>query len=211
MERLEGELGLEILAWVMAWLSAQTGWPQATATLIGAFVAWRGLKAWRRQQVAQRRQQVAEECLMATHAAHEALRAVRSPFIASSELVDASGAEISSSAAILRRLSRQADALSDLRKAALMAEVHFGRTAAAPIRAYFQLFTRVQVAAEMLSHPDAGEYERDFSTGLRRDMTSLGSNDELGREAETRLKEVTVVLRPFILGPGEPDPDAKQG
>lgn len=189
-------------------------WAQATATIVAAIVAWRGITAWRRQQVSLKRQDVAEKALLAAFEVVQAFKQIRSPLILAHEMVDDKGEFDKTWRGERNAYSRRWDivkpAFEKLRESVLLVEMHFGKQTSEPIVQFFSLIRELDVAIDMKCHPHAEGYEQEFKEKLQRTVAAYNSRerkDEFGEKADELLQQAKARLRRYLLMPGERDPD----
>lgn len=178
---------------------------QGIATIVAAIAAIWGFAAWRRQQIGLRQQQVAEEILLIVHAARAGLKDVRTPLVEAAEMADENGEIGDSKVGLLRayqrRFSRNSQKFSDIQKAAILAEIHFGKELPELILRFHRLINTVWIAATMLSSSGSDRYDFEFRDRLQRELSSVGTPDrpdEIGGEADRVVETVMAELRPAL-------------
>ncbi|MBC9207529.1 hypothetical protein IBL26_11850 [Roseomonas aerophila] len=147
---------------------------------------------------------MAEEILVASHAAREALKQVRVALV-EVETEDEEGNPLDHNAgfrrAYSRRFKRSQSAFDDARKCSLLAEIHFGEAAAAHVREISVVANEVWVAAEMLYWQDSSGYDREFRQELRRTLSAMPSQkypDKIASRVEAAIQGLTNDLKPYL-------------
>lgn len=185
---------------------------------IGALVAFSlGLTAWRYQLLNKRRYEVAEQVLQAVANAVTALHVARSPLSYVGE-GSTRQPEPGESADVKRRrdanyvpierLNKHSDVFTELRRAKILAETHFGDGAGKPIVDLFSIRYDIVIHSEELMHAvgDHGsertEDERKFFVNARRIMFGT-ERDDTGKEIEKAFSQIKstcgAYLRPDLL------------
>jgi hypothetical protein len=174
---------------------------QAVSVAITAFFAVKSLRAWRTQLVGKRRFEVAEQIVMATHRATEALREIRNPGSFSSEARDRKPVEGETEAearsretyyAVYARMRDRAAIFVELSTARLLCKIHFGAVASNHIDAIFRVRHSVRVAAIMLTQSVGGG---DVNPELLAKWHShLWATDDCDDELATKLNEAAEAI-----------------
>lgn len=198
----------------MSWLA-----PLITVCLfVGATVVWR------RQLVAKRRFEVAEQALTAFAKASDSLSRLRSPFMWEGELEaahlpdgvpDRDRRRIRTFNAYVERAKSTESAYADLRAAQIVASVHLGQVPDHCISTLFKARLKVQTAIQALygspyyegSDPsienDIAEHSKAMRDILyeRRSYISDRDSDPLTREIDTARDVLDDACRPYLRDP----------
>ena len=188
----------------------------AVAIAVAAGVAVWGINSWRRESVGRRRQEIAEEAIVAVYTVRDNIRAARSPFSSggegssrrrevgeSSETQEASAKQAAKDAlyAPLERLNNKSDDFSALYKAQLRFVAYFGKQAETPFKSIKEARDRIYIAGDMLirNFDAQDEITSVEKEGWRKDLMWMGEkNDELGRLVDTAVEQLESICRPVL-------------
>lgn len=199
---------------------ADTNWVQAATPVVAACIAG-GVAlhvsgVWRKQLVAKRRQEVAEEALLAAYNFEKALERIRWAVIPNQEAVDDNGErsdKLGTYYAVRRRIEKAKPELEALDRAVLLVDAHFGRHVSRPLRDLQLMLDRVYSANSRLAAYEAeGKEMPDHSVFMRlkRDRTCLDTPefpDEISRKANAAMHLAEANLKKHLRLPGEFDPE----
>ena len=150
-----------------------------------------GLYVWRLQLIAKRRFEVAEECLVASYRALNAISSVRSPFGFSGEgktrerrpeETPEEQQRLDRAYVPIERLERYTDQFASLEKAHVLAEVFLSNDAANAVRELLVARNRIAIAAgQMMPHREDGDRSAEARKRYRRAEAivweGIGPND----------------------------------
>lgn len=186
---------------------------QGVGTVVGAgavFVSAKlGVRTWKDQKRAERRLEIAERVLTATHKAREALAYVRNPLVWGGELAAAEeklkqdqhwGANLPdrqkrmiTAQAHLDRLSKTRDEQTELQECLPMARSLFGIELENAVRKLIKQFWIVRVDAESYVD-DEPNHDPEFSKKIRRGMYSVPAREGERNEVSDAIDEAVSLI-----------------
>jgi hypothetical protein len=181
---------------------------QASAIVVTAYFASRGLNAWRQQLLGKRRFEVAEEMLLAAYKAQSVMAHVRNPMtFGEGQIRPRAKDERPGNAdakdmyfAPLARMQKLDDDFAQWSKVKYLAETYFGPGASAPFHAIRRSFQTVAVAARMLvetvgelapSDPRKKQWEAEI-------WDTRQPDDPITASVAAAVRDVETICRPHL-------------
>jgi hypothetical protein len=187
-----------IAQWVAASGTAATG----LATLIGGWVAIRGIDAWQAEVVGRRKAELAEEVLSQFYRARDALIWARLPDHPAfeTEIGNARSEERDrrhrSLVSPIERLTEESQLFSELQASRYRFMAYFGEEAARPFDAIRAIRNEVVSSAQaLIHHRGGGDADRDRWEDA---IGQGGAEDELSRRLAETISSVERICRPLI-------------
>ena len=181
-------------------------------------VALVGFYVWHRQLVRKRHFEVADAALFAFSQAQAAIARAREPSVGAGEgatrkrgefELPAYGCLLDRLYIPVERLKHHRNALDELERAAVNAEIHFGGELAhqlrEPLRAYQRIVVATACRMSNVGLPPQSKISpalvRQWEDVVHAGVTTFDGTDELALEMEQAKRSIETTLRPFVEAP----------
>jgi len=187
---------------------------QTLAIGVTAYYASRGLYTWREQLIGKRRLEVAEETLLATYKARDALGYIRNPGAwggeGKSRKRDSSEPETLADQrdtyfVPLERVQKASDDFAQFQKVSLLCEVYFGPDAGKPFAEVMSVRWKVTGAARMLINTVGGRIAPELRETWEASIwAGAASPDPLAEAVDSAVREIEALCRPYLRSGNKP-------